>query len=60
MQDRKIPGFKQIEWIFSEKEYTGIQTKIINIPGKTRRVGGKKGFKSGYKKAIIKTFKIKP
>ena len=42
---------KAIEDIY-EVKVEGV--RIINIPGKTRRVGGKKGFKSGYKKAIIK------
>lgn len=28
--------------------------RIINVPGKERKVGGKIGFKKGYKKAIVK------
>jgi large subunit ribosomal protein L23 len=42
---------KAIEDIY-EVKVEGV--RMISIPGKTRRIGKNKGFKSGYKKAIIK------
>jgi large subunit ribosomal protein L23 len=47
----KIEIKKAIEDIYEVKVE---EVRIINIPGKTKRVGRKQGFKSGYKKAIIK------
>ncbi|MCX6738390.1 MAG: 50S ribosomal protein L23 [Candidatus Parcubacteria bacterium] len=47
----KIEVRKAIEDIYEVKVE---EVRMINIPGKTRRIGRKQGFKSGYKKAIIK------
>ncbi len=47
----KIEVRRAIEDIY-EVDVEGV--RIINIPGKKRRIGKVQGFKSGYKKAIIK------
>jgi len=42
---------KAIEKIYGVRV---VDVKIINLPGKKRRIGRISGWKSGYKKAIVK------
>ncbi|MDO8574902.1 MAG: 50S ribosomal protein L23 [bacterium] len=46
----KIDIIKAISKIYNVK---AVSANIINIPRKVRQVGKTKGFKSGYKKAIV-------
>jgi len=46
----KIEIAREVNKIYGVK---AVDVNIVNTKGKERRVGGKIGFKSGYKKAII-------
>lgn len=50
----KIDVAREVSKIYKVKV---VSVNFVNLPGKERKVGGKIGFKPGYKKAIVKLAK---